>query len=92
MSEFRFEAEGLDTMAPTGIRPIGGIELSWCSDPETPAGTQPARVRGQAVFSRSPAARSMSSRLSVCGTERACAVAATVTSHTVSIGLPSSTR
>src|SRR5277367_3880297 len=48
---------------------------------------------GQAAsFSSSPAVRSISSRLSVFFTERAWAVAATVTSQRVSIGRPSSSR
>src|SRR5207302_1173829 len=46
----------------------------------------------QAAFNRSPAARSMSRRLSLFGIVRACAVAATVTSHRVSIDRSSSTR
>src|SRR5260370_13548011 len=46
---------------------------------------------GQAAFSSAPAARSISRRLSVLEIERAWAVAATVTSQTLSIGRSSST-
>src|SRR5438477_2081580 len=60
--------------------------------PKAPADTRSTGAWGQAAsFKSSPAARSISSRLSLFGIDRACAVAATVTSHRVSIGRSSST-
>src|SRR5438477_8371218 len=60
--------------------------------PKAPADTRSTGAWGQAAsFRSSPAARSISRRLSLFGIDRACAVAATVTSQRVSIGRSSST-
>jgi hypothetical protein len=59
--------------------------------PRTARGHAGVGFSQAASFINSPAARSISSRLSLLGIERACAVAATVTSQRVSIGRSSST-